>query len=84
MNGKKRSVFSRWGRSKITPQQELEQEAADEAVLLDRDILERELRLIDDQHKRDSLEAQKRFITNWLSRTGSIIDYGASSATGAD
>lgn len=44
----------------------LEDEIKEEAELLNRDILVRELQLIDDQHKIMAARAKQVFLGNWL------------------
>lgn len=53
-----------WSKPKPT----LEQDAMEEATLLDRDILKRELEVIDAQFKVQAQHAKKAFILNWLQR----------------
>lgn len=53
-----------WSKPKPT----LEEEAMEEALLLDRDILNRELAIIDAQFKVQAQHAKKAFIMDWLQR----------------
>lgn len=46
----------------------VEEEAAMEAMLLDRDILEKELAIIDAQHKVAAQRQKMEHIANWLVR----------------
>lgn len=48
--------------------QTLEEEVIDEAILLDRDILERELNLIDAQFKMQAQRAKREYLLEWLQR----------------
>ena len=48
--------------------QSVEEEAAMEAMLLDRDILEKDLAIIDAQHKVAAQRAKLEHIANWLVR----------------
>lgn len=50
------------------PKPSIDQEAMDEAMLLDRDILERELNLIDAQFKMQAQRAKKEHLLEWLQR----------------
>lgn len=65
MNQYKKSIFT-WGRSKLTPEEQLEQEAKDELLRLDRDILDRELNAIEERFKIDGRIEQKRFLMAWM------------------
>lgn len=50
------------------PKPSIDQEAIDEAMLLDKDILERELNLIDAQFKMQAQRAKKEHLLEWLQR----------------
>lgn len=52
----------------VKPKPSLEEVALEEAMLLDRDILNRELKIIDDQFKVQAQHAKKQFIMDWLQR----------------
>jgi len=59
-------------------EQALQEEIKEEAELLNRDILVRELQLIDDQHRIMAARAKQVFLGNWL-----LQDANSSSGTEA-
>jgi hypothetical protein len=58
-------LMLRWLKDSIVS---IEEEVAEEAVLLDHDILERELSIIDAQTWVEGQKRKKTFLINWLNR----------------
>lgn len=54
----------------------VDENATEEAQLLERDILNRELQLIDDQFKINAQRAKQDHIINWLSRDKPQVLHG--------
>jgi hypothetical protein len=52
----------------VKPKPSLQEEAMQDALNLERDILDRELRMIDHQFAVDALRAKKAHLLRWLQR----------------